>query len=176
MTNCASICFHPGITPSQIGLLYQLVLLYNEEATKYEYKVLLPRDMYDDLQECIMFDVTSCLSCLSSLSRLVSFRMSSSITITEKANTLLTVTTRIVRLIISGTLGYFGTNHFSNPNTSKTAQQKVQFLSNFSHIKSQVESTSSAIRSTIIEMSLKTQFLEEARFRTKHRCATRKSV
>ena len=101
-----------------------------------------------------MCDVTSCLSCLSSLSRLVSFRMRSSITITEKANTLLTVTTRIVRLIISGTLGYFGTNHFSNPNTSKTAQQKVQCLSNFSHIKSQVESTSSAIRSTIIEMSL----------------------
>ena len=106
------------------------------------------------IASCPLALPTSCLSCLSSLSRLVSFRMRSSITITEKANTLLTVTTRIVRLIISGTLGYFGTNHFSNPNTSKTAQQKVQCLSNFSHIKSQVESTSSPIRSTIIEMSL----------------------
>ena len=69
-----------------------------------------------------MCDVTSCLSCLSSLSRLVSFRMRSSITITEKANTLLTVTTRIVRLIISGTLGYFGTNHFSNPKPHRLTQ------------------------------------------------------
>ena len=147
MTNCALICFHPGINPSQIGLLHQLVLIYYKEGTKNKYICVW-------CQEYMMCDVTSCLSCLSSLSRLVSFRMRSSITITEKANTLLTVTTRIVRLIISGTLGYFGTNHFSNPNTSKTAQQKVQCLSNFSHIKSQVESTSSAIRSTIIEMSL----------------------
>ena len=32
ITNCALICFHPGINPSQIGLLYQLVLLYYERA------------------------------------------------------------------------------------------------------------------------------------------------
>ena len=133
-------------------------------------------DVYGDLQEFILFVVTSCLSCLSSLSRLVSFRMRSSITIREKANTLLTVNTKIVRLIFGGAGGYFGTNQVSNPNTYKTAQQKVQCLSNFSHIKSKVESTSSAIRSTIIEMALKTKVLREARFRTKHRCATRKSV
>ena len=113
MTNCALICFHPGINPSQIGLLHQLVLIYYKEGTKNKYICVW-------CQEYMMCDVTSCLSCLSSLSRLVSFRMSSSITIREKANTQLTVNTRIVRLIFG--VSYYGTNHFSNPKPHRLTQ------------------------------------------------------
>ena len=102
-------------------------------------------DVYGDLQEFILFVVTSCLSCLSSLSRLVSFRMRSSITIREKANTLLTVNTKIVRLIFGGAGGYFGTNQVSNTNPQNCTTKSPMFVKNLSHIKSKVESLSSAI-------------------------------
>ena len=101
-----------------------------------------------------MCDVTSCLSCLSSLSSLVILRMRSIITITEETNTLLMVNTRIVRLIFGGAGGYFGTNQVSNPNPQNCTTKSPMFVKNLSHIKSKVESTSSAIRSTIIETSL----------------------